>query len=423
MEPLRAHWQSIMHLSRRTAEHACHKPAATRAWGACPLRSRPSTRLHAILIGAIRTLARMSTAASEIDPALRAEVREAGLVYVSDAQPGIRRLRRGKGFGYRDAAGQPVRDRAELARIRALAIPPAYQDVWICADPRGHLQATGRDARGRKQYRYHPRWRELRDHGKFDRVLAFGEGLPRLRRRVGRDLALPGLPRGKVLALLVRLLDDTLIRVGNEGYARDNHSYGLTTLRSRHVRAARGRLRFAFRGKSGQEHEVELDDRRLARIVRRVQQLPGQRLFQYLDDDGARQPVDSGMVNDYLRGCCGEDFSAKDFRTWGGTVYATGVLAATPLPERGGERARRAALAAAVKQVAAVLGNTPAVCRASYVHPAVFEAWADGSLHRAIPAGTAAHPRQLEQHTLRLLRRRLRVAATPTHRKKRDASA
>jgi DNA topoisomerase IB len=351
----------------------------------------------------------MAGTPSDIDPELRREVRAVGLVYVTDTRPGIRRLRRGKGFSYRGVDGKAIGDRDELQRIRALAIPPAYADVWICVDPRGHLQATGRDARGRKQYRYHAQWRQLRDHGKFDRVLAFGAALPKLRRRVRRDLALPGLPRDKVLALIVRLLDETLIRIGNESYTRENKSYGLTTLRSRHVRAERGRLRFAFRGKSGQEREVELSDRRLARIVRRVQQLPGQRLFQYLDDDGRRQPIDSGEVNDYLRDACGEDFSAKDFRTWGGTVQAAGVLACTPLPERGGERARRAALAVAVKQVAAVLGNTPAVCRASYIHPQVIEGWQDGGLAKAIPAGSAGHPRQLEQCTSRFLRRRLRA--------------
>ena len=363
--------------------------------------------MHTALIDAAATLWAMSSHPGEPDRALRAQARAAGLVYVSDAQPGIRRLRRGKGFGYRDADGRPLVDRAELARIRALAIPPAYEDVWICANPDGHLQATGRDARGRKQYRYHKDWRALREHGKFDRILAFGAALPRLRRQARHDLALAGLPREKVLALLVRLLDETLIRVGNEAYARDNRSYGLTTLRSRHVRVVRGRLRFAFHGKSGQEQEVELDDRRLARIVRRVQQLPGQRLFQYLDDTGQRQGVDSGMVNDYLRGACGEDFSAKDFRTWGGTAHAAGVLACTPLPDKGGERARRHVLLAAVRQVAEVLGNTPAVCRKSYIHPEVFEGWRDGSLHRAISPACAGQPRELERATLRFLRQRL----------------
>lgn len=352
----------------------------------------------------------MASTPPDIDPDLRREARAAGLVYVSDAQPGLARRRRGKGFSYHDADGGRISDVNELARIRALAIPPAYTDVWICANPRGHLQATGRDARRRKQYRYHPQWHAVRDHGKFDRVLAFGAALPALRRRVRRDLAQHGLPQSKVLALLVRLLDETLIRIGNDSYTRQNKSFGLTTLRSRHVRAQRGRLRFTFRGKSGQQREVELGDRRLARIVRSVQQLPGQRLFQYLDDDGQRHGIDSGQVNEYLRQACGEDFSAKDFRTWGGTIHAAGVLACTPLPEQGGERARRMALNAAVKQVAGVLGNTPAVCRNSYIHPLIMQGWSDGSLHRAIPARIAVHPRQLEQRTLRYLRRSLRAA-------------
>jgi DNA topoisomerase-1 len=353
----------------------------------------------------------MNARLSDAERQLQQEIRGAGLVYVCDDQPGIGRVRHGKGFSYHDADGQRISDKDELQRIHALAVPPAYADVWICVRRNGHLQATGYDARRRKQYRYHPDWRVLRDGGKFDRVLDFGAALPKLRRRVRQDLARKGLPRLKVLALMVRLLDETLIRIGNEAYTRDNKSFGLTTLRSRHVRAERGRLRFVFRGKSGQERDVELDDRRLARIVRRMQQLPGQRLFQYLDDDGERQPLDSGQVNEYLHEVCGENFSAKDFRTWGGTVHAAGVLARTPLPKRGGERARRAVLATAVKQVAAVLGNTPAVCRASYIHPQIIESWQDGSLAQAITASTASHPRQLEQRTLKFLRRRLRAAA------------
>ncbi|MHB1057647.1 MAG: DNA topoisomerase IB [Rhodanobacter sp.] len=331
-----------------------------------------------------------------------------GLVHVNDAQPALRRLRCGKGFSYRDANGRVVKDRGELARIRSLAIPPAYTEVWICSHPRGHLQATGRDARGRKQYRYHPRWRERRDLGKFERIVAFGKALPALRRRVRRDLALDGLPRDKLAALLVRLLDETLIRIGNDRYTRDNRSYGLTTLRTRHVRAQRGRLRFTFRGKSGQDREVEMDDRRLVRIVRRVQQLPGQRLFQYVDDDGRLQPVDSGMVNEYLHAACGDsqahEFSAKDFRTWGGTVHAARILAGKPRPGKGGEKACRSVLAKAVGEVAAILGNTPAVCRGSYIHPRILDGWLDGSLQRAIPAAVAMHPRKLEQRVLRFLR-------------------
>ncbi len=355
----------------------------------------------------------MNVKLSGSDLQLRREVRGAGLVYVTDDQPGIERQRRGKGFGYRDPEGGILRDEAELRRIRALAIPPAYIDVWICPRPNGHLQATGYDARKRKQYRYHVEWRTLRDDGKFDRVLQFAAQLPRLRRRVSHDLARSGLPQSKVLALLVRLLDDTLMRIGNDVYTRENHSYGLTTLRSRHVRAERGRLRFAFLGKSGQAREIELSDKRLARVVRKVQQLPGQRLFQYIDDDGKRQPIDSGMVNDYLHGEGNSPlaFTAKDFRTWGGTVNAARVLAQTALPDEGGERAMRSALAGAIKQVAAVLGNTPAVCRSSYIHPLIIDGWQDGSLHKAIPVEITRHPRQMEQRTLRYLRSRLRADA------------
>jgi DNA topoisomerase-1 len=345
----------------------------------------------------------------EVDPELRNEVRAAGLRYVSDEQPGIARRRAGKGFGYLDPKGLRITDEDVLTRIRALAIPPAYVDVWICMSANGHLQATGRDARARKQYRYHERWRTMRDHGKFDRVLEFGDALPKLRRRVRSDLAQAGLPEDKVLALIVRLLDETLIRIGNDRYARDNKSFGLTTLRSHHVRTHRGRLRFEFRGKSGQQRELELDDKRLAKIIHTMQQLPGQRLFQYLDEEGKRQPVDSEMVNDYLRHGSGGEFTAKDFRTWGGTVQAAGVLARTPLPDKGGNRAMRSTLATAIKEVAAILGNTPAVCRASYIHPLIIAGWQDGSLQHVVSADAAHHPRQLEQLTLRYLRRRLRA--------------
>jgi DNA topoisomerase IB len=311
---------------------------------------------------------------------LRADLRAVGLVYVSDDQPGIARHRHGKGFSYRDADGRRIGDKDELQRIRALAIPPAYEDVWICARPNGHLQATGYDARRRKQYRYHPHWRQLRDGGKFDRVIEFGTALPKLRRRVRHDLARQGLPQAKVLALLVRLLDDTLIRIGNDAYTRDNRSYGLTTLRSRHVRAQSGRLRFAFRGKSGQEREVELGDRRLAKIVRKIQQLPGQRLFQYIDDDGRRQPLDSGMVNDYLHGGGDEaaGFTAKDFRTWGGTVLACLML--RDFEACDSETQLKKNVVEAIKSVAHRLGNTPSVCRKCYVHPAVLESYLNGAI-------------------------------------------
>lgn len=245
-----------------------------------------------------------------------------GLIYVSDAEPGIERQKRGAGFHYLGPDMRPVRAQRTLERIRKLAIPPAYTQVWICTKERGHLQATGRDARRRKQYRYHAEWRSTRDDGKFSKMIEFGAQLPKLRRRLKQDLALPGLPKSKVLAVIVSLLDETLIRVGNEEYARTNQSYGLTTLRDKHVKFLRdGRASFNFRGKSGRQHEVVLDDRKLGRIIRHCQQLPGQQLFQYIDDDGKRQPVDSGMVNEYLREAMGgsNDFTAKDFRTWGGT--------------------------------------------------------------------------------------------------------
>jgi DNA topoisomerase I len=275
-----------------------------------------------------------------------------------------------------------------VQRIRKLAIPPAYQDVWICADAQGYLQATGRDARGRKQYRYHPDWRSRCEHQKFARVAAFGRALPALRRRLQRDLGSPGLAREKVLALVLSVMAETLIRVGNREYSRQNRSYGLTTLRSRHVQFPAGRACFRFRGKSGQPCDASIGDPRLVRLVRRCQQLPGQLLFQYLDDDGTPHPIDSGAVNEYLRDTMGEAFTAKDFRTWGGTMAAVQALAAIALPEPPTERALASCQATAVKQVAERLGNTAAVCRTSYIHPRVFKAWRSGELHRL----AAAHP-------------------------------
>lgn len=332
----------------------------------------------------------------------QADAAAEGLVYVHDDEPGLRRHRRGKGFSYTDARGRRITRASELERIRRLAIPPAYADVWICANPRGHLQATGRDARGRKQYRYHSRWRQVRDAGKFIHIRAFGKALPRLRDQVQRDLALPGWPRQKVLALVVRLLDQTLIRIGNEAYANDNGHYGLTTLRSRHVRIHAGRLRLSFQAKSGKPMEVTLSDPRLVRLLRRAQQLPGQRLFQYRDDDGTYHAVDSGMVNDYLREASGGDFTAKDFRTWAGTVRAIGLLAV--LPVEATPHARKAAVRQVVCAVAKKLGNTPAVCRASYIHPRVFEGWEDGRLQRIVSDKVLAQPRKLEQAVLRFLK-------------------
>ena len=311
---------------------------------------------------------------------------------------------------YVDSNHRRVTDEATLARIRSLAIPPAYTDVWICPSAHGHLQATGRDARGRKQYRYHARWRSARDADKFGKLIAFGKRLPRLRRILRRDLALPGLPQAKVLAVAVSLLAETQIRVGNEEYARANGSYGLTTLRDRHITFLRaGRAQFRFRAKSGQMQEIAVDNARLVRLLRRCQQLPGQMLFQYVDDEGARQPIDSGMVNAYLRDAMGEEFTAKDFRTWCGTVLAIAMLAATPLPERGGERPLASAIAAIVKGVAQRLRNTPAVCRNSYIHPCVFTIWRSGDLHEIVPAEVARQPRKLEALALKLLRRSSRV--------------
>lgn len=334
--------------------------------------------------------------------------RAAGLVYVSDREPGIRRTRAGQGFRYRAPDGSRLPE-GEVQRVRALAIPPAYTPVWICAHPLGHLQATGRDARQRKQYRYHPAWRQSRDEGKFGRMPAFGRALPALRRRLRRDLALPGLPRDKVLAIVVTLLAQTLIRVGNDEYARSNRSFGLTTLRNRHVESSPGGLRLQFRGKSGQQHGIAIGDAQLARLVRRCGALPGQNLFQYLDDAGEPQPVDSGMVNDYLRAAMAGDFSAKDFRTWGGTLAAIQAFAATPLPTRGGERAIAATQADVVRTIATQLGNTPAVCRASYIHPAVFDAWRDGSLQRSHARAAPRTASQRERWALRFLERHART--------------
>jgi len=325
-----------------------------------------------------------TTAATEAVRALQARqaASSAGLVYVSDEEPGIARRRAGKGFSYRLPDGRPVRDAQTLQRIRQLAIPPAYTEVWICTKPNGHVQATGRDARRRKQYRYHPDWAQVRGDGKFERIMAFGQALPRLRRRLRRDLALPGYPRDKVLAMVVALMAETLVRVGNAEYARSNRSYGLTTLRNRHLEFVKGgRARLKFRGKGGQEHDIEVDDARLVKLIRGCQQLPGQALFQYRDDDGQLQPVDSGEVNDYLREAMGESFTAKDFRTWGGTRAALQRLAQLPLPEPSSERALKQAQNAVIREVADALGNTPAVCRKAYIDPCVFDGWRGGELH------------------------------------------
>jgi len=329
----------------------------------------------------------------------------AGLVYVTDQSRGWRRKRVRGGFAYVDDSGRPIRDETELARVRQLAIPPAYEDVWICADRRGHVQATGRDARGRKQYRYHAQWRVVRDGAKFDRMAAFGAALPALRRRLRADLVAGPLTRTKVLATVVCLLDATRARIGNDEYARDNGSYGLTTLRNRHVEFGRsGRLRLRFRGKGGVDHDIDVDDARLARIVRKCHQLPGQRLFQYVEDDGEVRPVDSGQVNDYLRDIAGPGFTAKDFRTWGATVRAVELLSAAPNAEVLSERDAKTAIVDIVRRVAEDLRNTPAVCRKSYINPLVFDAWRSGMF-----AKTTA--RDSERRTLAILTRVSRLDA------------
>lgn len=295
--------------------------------------------------------------------------RAAQLRYVSDSRPGIRRKVAGTGFTYIDGQDTRVEDEAVLARIRALAIPPAWTDVWICKLPHGHLQASGRDARGRKQYRYHARWRKIRDEAKYDRMLKFGAALPRIRECVEGHLRLTKLSREKVLAIVTRLLATTFIRVGNEEYARTNNSFGLTTLQDRHVKISGATIRFRFRGKSGKEHQITLANRRLARLVKSCQDLPGQDLFQYIDENGEPQPIDSGDVNAYLREIAGEDFTAKDFRTWAGTLLTAQLLDEYPGVES--VTAAKAACGNAVKEVARQLGNTPAICRACYIHPGV----------------------------------------------------
>jgi len=330
---------------------------------------------------------------------------EAGLIYVSDTEPGIRRLRAGKGFRYMTPENRRLAAAKELERIARLAIPPAYRNVWISMKARGHLQATGLDARGRKQYRYHPQWRQVRDSAKFDRMVAFGEALPKLCRKLKRDLGLEGLPREKVLAVVVSILDATRVRVGNAEYARDNNSFGLTTLRNRHVSFIRGRAVLNFRGKGGVQHEVHIGDKRIAQIMRRCQEIPGQHLFQYVSDDGQRCPIDSGQVNDYLREAMGEDFTAKDFRTWGATLHAITLLARVALPEPPSERALKSGIADVVKQVAATLRNTPAVCRKSYINPAVFDSWRSGLIHKVFNGSLSlAAPRKAEALVLAFLR-------------------
>ncbi len=338
------------------------------------------------------------------DEAAAADAKSAGLRYIGDDMPGIRRTARGKSFAYVSPDGKTICDRATLDRIAALAVPPAYTDVWISPLANGHMQATGRDARGRKQYRYHPKWREVRDETKYARTLAFAKALPKIRENLDRDLRLSGLPRKKVLATVVSLLEATTIRVGNEEYARDNGSYGLTTMHNAHVKVSGGSMRFSFRGKSKIRHAISLADRRLARIVRGCQEIPGQRLFQYVDDDGEAHAIESDDVNEYIRAISGEDFTAKDFRTWEGTVACAMLLADRSPIDAETERKRQ--VADAMKLVATRLGNTPTVCRACYVHPAILATYLEnGTLGRfradAIRNGMSGE----ERSVLRLLQR------------------
>jgi DNA topoisomerase-1 len=311
-----------------------------------------------------------------------AAAKSAGLRYVTDSMRGIKREAKGDGFRYVDKDGNTVDDVDTLARIKSLVIPPAWTDVWICPIANGHLQATGRDARQRKQYRYHPKWRSVRDEAKYERMLNFGKALPAIRAAVDAALKLPGLPREKVLATIVHLLEVTMMRIGNEEYARTNKSFGLTTLRSRHVKVDGKEIEFRFRGKSGVFHTIKLEDRRLARIIARTRDLPGQDLFQYLDDDGEQHTVGSADVNDYLRAITGEEYTAKDFRTWSGTVLA--ALALQEFEKFDSEAQAKKNIVRAIESVAEKLGNTPTICRKCYVHPAVIDAYLDGTIIEAL---------------------------------------
>ncbi len=308
----------------------------------------------------------------------RALAKKAGLHYVDDSAPGIRREKKGRSFRYVGPNGRPITDRRILDRILGLVIPPAWTDVWICRDPSGHLQVTGHDARGRKQYRYHPRWREVRDENKYERLIRFAQTLPRIRRRVARDLRRQRLPREKVLAAVVKLLETTLVRVGNDEYAEDNKSFGLTTMRDRHAKVIGSKVRMEFSGKSGVDHEIDLRDPRLVNIVKKCQDLPGQELLQYVDEQGEVHDIGSSDVNDYLREISGDEFTAKDFRTWAGTALAAEAL--KEFEDFDSEAAAKRNVTKAIEHVAERLGNTKAVCRKCYVHPAIFDAYMDRSL-------------------------------------------
>jgi DNA topoisomerase-1 len=347
---------------------------------------------------------------------LKQSSKEAGLRYVTDARPGFTRKRRGKSFQYFDADGKRITDEDTLGRIKSLVIPPAWTEVWICPIANGHLQATGRDARKRKQSRYHPRWRAVRDETKYERLRLFGDALPKIRDHVDRDLALQGLPREKVLATIVRLLETTFIRIGNEEYARENQSFGLTTLRNKHVDVEGSKVHFKFKGKSGKLHSIDLNDRRLARIVKKCRDVPGYELFQYIDEEGCHRSIDASDVNDYLRTITGEPFTAKDFRTWAGTVLACSVLRELGNCETQTQAKKN--VVEAIKTVAERLGNTPSVCRKCYVHPQVIESYMSGVMLKAFEppvkneaAKTAHELRQEELDLLYLLEEKAKLAA------------
>jgi DNA topoisomerase-1 len=350
----------------------------------------------------------------------RRDARKAGLQYVTDAQPGIVRIQKGTHFVYQNSRGKKIRDSRILHRIRSLVIPPAWTEVWICSRADGHIQATGRDDRKRKQYRYHRKWIEIRDRNKYDHMLAFGKVLPHLRRQVKRDLRLRGLPKEKIVATVIRLLETTLIRVGNDEYARDNHSYGLTTMRNRHARVGRKVIEFDFKGKSGKHHHIELADAQLARIVRQCQDLPGQDLFAYRDDQNVAHAIGSQDVNDYLREKTGQDFTAKDFRTWIGTVLA--ALAFHEFADVTSERQARQNVRMVVESVSKILGNTPAVCRKCYIHPEIINFYLEGKTVKAVSQKIGeklnhdmSRLRPAEAAVLILLQKKLKQRTTPRH--------
>jgi DNA topoisomerase-1 len=356
-----------------------------------------------------------------------ATARQVGLRYVGDNVPGITRQPSKDGFHYLDPDGKALRDEATLARIKSLAIPPAWTDVWICPWANGHIQATGRDAKRRKQYRYHPRWRSVRDEAKYGRMISFGKALPAIRAKVAEALALPGLPREKVLATVVYLLQATMMRIGNEEYARTNKSFGLTTLRDRHVRIDGSEVEFRFRGKSGVQHKIKVDDPRLTRIIKRSRDLPGQELFQYIDDDGEQRTVGSADVNDYLRTITGEDYTAKDFRTWSGSMLA--AIALQEYEKFDSEAQAKKNIVRAIESVAEKLGNTPTICRKCYVHPGVIEAYLDGVTLGALRerareelANDVHGLKPEEAAVLGLLQQRLRMAAPEKKKRQRKAS-